>query len=188
MALSWALECNGLLTSLVNVTCTIVRVQDAIQFAARPKAIGLVHLLLSYVAALVGFLIGMLIAGIGMVGSEQGLFFRLTNVISGEPVFAPDIVTGFVIGWLAYKRVPSRFAFASWIVPGVILFWNVIEWQRTMSQYDSTWSTFFGTGCGGSECLYEVFLTAPFYTAIAYAGGALLGHLRRYRQTEVSSS
>ena len=162
--------------------------RDAIQFAARPKAIGVVHLLLPYVAALVGFLIGMLIAGIGMVGSEQGLFFRLTNVISGEPVFAPDIISGFVIGWLAYKRVPSRFAFVSWIVPGVILLWNAISWQRTMAQYDSTWSTFFGTGCGGSECMYELFFTGPFYTAIAYAAGAVVAHIRGHKLSEGPSS
>ena len=161
--------------------------KDTVQSGLSPKAIGLAHLLLSYFAALIGFVISMLIAGVGLIGSE-GLFFRLTNAISGEPVWAPEIIAGLLIGYLAYKRVPSRFAFVSWIVPGVILFWNVISWQRTMSQYDSTWSTFFGTGCGGSECMYELFLTAPFYTAIGYAAGAAIAHIRGDRRAEVSLS
>ena len=156
------------------------------QSGTSPKPIGLVHLPLSYFAALVGFVISMLIARVGLIGSEKGWFFRLTNAISGEPVWAPEIIAGFLIGWLAYKRVPSVFAFVSWIVPGVILFWNVMSWQRTMSQYDPTWSTFFGTDCGGSECMYELFLAAPFYTAIGYAVGAASAHIRGDKRTEVS--
>jgi hypothetical protein len=163
-------------------------VKDTVQCTARPSPIGLIHLPLPYLTTLVGFLISLLIGSIGLIGSEQGVFFRLTNRISGEPVWAPEIAAGLLFGWLAYKRVPSRLAFASCAVPAVILLWNVTSWQRTMSQYDSTWGTFFGTECGGSECLYQLFLTAPFYTAVAYSAGAVIAHVRGQRRKAVSSS
>lgn len=135
-----------------------------------------------YLATLSGFLISLPIAAVGLIGNEQGLFFRFTNFISGEPVWAPEILAGFLFGWLAYRRIPSRLAFGAFAVPAVILFWNVVSWQRAMSQYDSTWSTFFGTGCGGSECLYQLIVTAPFYTAVAYSAGSVVAHGRGHRQ------
>jgi hypothetical protein len=51
-----------------------------------------------------------------------------------------------------------------------------------MAVYDSTWDTYFGKGCGGSECLYELFLTAPFYTSVAYSIGAYTT-FKRMRKT-----
>ena len=136
---------------------------------------------------LTGFLSSLLIVGIGIMVNEQGFLFRLTDRISGEPLWAPEIVAGLLFGWLAYKRAPSRLAFGSWAVPGAILLWNVASWQRTMSQYDSTWSTFFGTGCGGSECLYQLVLTAPFYTSVAYSAGAVIANVRGHRGKGVCS-
>jgi hypothetical protein len=127
-------------------------VKEAVQRAGLPSLTGLVRLPLPYLATFGGFLISLLIGGIGLIGNEQGLLFRLTNRVSGEPVWAPEIAAGLLIGWVAYKRFPSRFAFLSFAVPAMILVWSAVSWQRTMSQYDSTWDTFFGTGCGGSEC------------------------------------
>ena len=149
---------------------------------------GVVHFPLSYLAALAGFLISMPIDWIALLGNEQGWFFRLTGILTGEPLWVPEIAAGLLIGWLAYKRLPSIFAFISWILPGGILLLNLISWQQTMSQYDSTWSTFFGTDCGGSECLYELFVTVPFYTAVGYSIGAVIAHIRADGQTELPMS
>jgi hypothetical protein len=168
-------------------SCTIPGVKDAVQSATRPSPIILIHLPMPYLATLIGLLISSLIAVIGLIGSEQGLVFQLTNRISGEPAWAPEILASLVVGWVAYKQLPSKLAFGSFAVPAVILFWNVFSWQRTFSQYNSTWSTFFGTDCGGSECLYQLSLTAPFYTAVAYSAGAVIAHIRSHNRKEVSS-
>jgi len=168
-------------------SCTILTVKEAVQHSGRPSLIALIHLPLPYLATLGGFLISLPIAGIGLIGSEQSFFSRLTNRLSGEPVWAPEIVAGLLIGWVAYKHFPSRLAFLSFAVPALILVWSAASWQRTMSQYDSTWDTFFGTGCGGSECLYQFFITAPFYGAVAYSAGALIAHCRGYKGASVSS-
>ena len=161
--------------------------KEAAQRAARPDVTALVHLPLPYLATFGGFLVSLLIAGIGLIGNEEGSLFRLTNRISGEPVWAPEIATGLLVGWVAYKHFPSKLAFGSFVVPAVVLVWNAVSWQRTMSQWDSTWDTFFGMGCGGSECLYQLFITSPFYAAVAYSAGAVIAHCREHKETGASS-
>jgi hypothetical protein len=91
-------------------------------------------------------------------------------------VWAPEIAAGLLIGWVAYKHVSSRLAFGSFAVPAVILVWNAVSWQGTMSQYDSTWDTFFGSGCGGSEGQNQLFIAAPSYAATAYSAGTIIVH------------
>jgi hypothetical protein len=171
----------------VFTSCTILAVKDAVRRAAHPNLTGLIHLPMPYFATFGGFLISLLVAGIGLIGNEQGFLFRLTNRVSGEPVWGPEIAAGLLIGWAAYKRIPSRLAFGSFVVPAVVLAWNAVSWQRTMSQYDSTWDTLFGTGCGGSECLYQLFITAPCYAAIAYSAGAVIARCREHKGTAISS-
>jgi hypothetical protein len=51
-----------------------------------------------------------------------------------------------------------------------------------MAAYDSTWDTYFGKNCTGSECLYELFLTMPFYAGIGYSVGALLTKIWKRRE------
>jgi hypothetical protein len=50
-----------------------------------------------------------------------------------------------------------------------------------MSAYDSSWDTYFGSRCGGSECLYQFFLTIPLYAALAYSIGALTNYKKGVR-------
>ena len=69
---------------------------------------------------------------------------------------------GLVVGCLTYILLPFFTAFLAWLPPGLFLLWDAANWQLTNSTYDSTWDTFFGKGCGGSECLYALLLTAPF--------------------------
>jgi hypothetical protein len=127
---------------------------------------------------LCGFLVSLLIAAIGLIGDEQSFLFRLSNRVSGEPVWAPEIAAGLLFGWVAYKRLPSRLAFFSFAIPAAILAWSAASWRSI----DSTWDTFFGAGCGGSECLYQLFITAPFYGAVAYSVGAVIAHCRRHKR------
>jgi hypothetical protein len=115
---------------------------------------------------------------------------RVTNPLGRAmdgPVFPLLVLAGFVVGRYCYIKIPSRLAFAVWIVPGIFLFYSALSWHKTMSRYDSVWVTYFGSGCGGSECLYELFLTAPFYSAIAYSLGGLMSAVRSNRNLVLSS-
>jgi hypothetical protein len=86
---------------------------------------------------------------------------------------------GAFAGYFFFKKIPTRFAFWVWLVPGSLLAWNAWYWQHTgMVKYASIWDTYFGTNCGGSECLYQILFTAPFYTAVFYSLGAFLSHKR----------
>jgi hypothetical protein len=89
------------------------------------------------------------------------------------------IVCGFYFGRRFYRKLPTITAFFAWVLPGVFLTYSAVSWQHTMAQYDSTWSTYFGKDCGGSECLYQLFLTGPFYTSVAYSLGALSVRLKK---------
>ncbi len=66
---------------------TIPEVNDADQRAARPNLTGLIHLPSPYFATFGGFLISLPKAGIGLIGNQHGFLFRLTNRVSGEPVW-----------------------------------------------------------------------------------------------------
>jgi hypothetical protein len=131
----------------------------------------LIHLVFFYCGLVFSFLAQLLLI---LIIPPLG---KVTNPLGRavvEPVFSLMVLAGFAIGLYCYQKIPSKLAFAVWIVPGIFLLYSAWSWHRTMSQYDSVWSTYFGSGCGGSECLYELFLTAPFYSAIAYSLGALV--------------
>ena len=62
-----------------------------------------------------------------------------------------------------------------WLFPAVLLVWNVFSWKpyTSRSNLGDAWANYFGSDCDGSECLYEVFLTAPFFTSVAYSVGSI---------------
>jgi hypothetical protein len=138
----------------------------------------LIHLALFYCGLVLSFLAQLLliliIPPLGKVTNPLG---RAVN----EPVFPLLVLAGFTVGRYCYQRIPSRLALAIWVVPGIFLLYSSWSWHKTMSQYDSVWVTYFGSGCEGSECLYEALLTAPFYSAIAYSLGALMSAVRLHR-------
>lgn len=120
-----------------------------------------------YIGCVLGFICSMLVIAL-FPAAEKGLVGRFFD-------WAPAVATSLVAGVYSYKRFPSRVIFWVWVVPGVLLAWNVWSWQTGgMSKYDSAWDTFFGQHCGSSECLYEVFVTLPFYSGLAYSLGGLL--------------
>ena len=138
----------------------------------------LVHLPSPYAAALLGVILSAVILVIYPPAGEQN---TIAGRLTGEPVWIPEIAAGLWLGYFVYRRVPSRLAFFTWLTPAFFLFFSALSWQRGMAQYDSTFDTYFGTGCGGSECLYELFLTMPFYTSVGYTLGALLAKITRSR-------
>jgi len=135
----------------------------------------IVHSFFAYLAMAIGTVVSVLLAVVvPAIGSNQTF---LGHVVS-EPIWGMQILAGFLAGRALYKYLPSRVALAAWVIPGILLLWNVLSW-RTMSKYDSAWDTFFGNGCSSSECLDQLLLTAPFYTAVAYSLGAFLARSRK---------
>lgn len=78
----------------------------------------LIHLAFFYCGLVLSFLAQMLliliIPPLGKVTNPLG---RVMN----EPVFPLLILLAFVVGRYCYQRIPSRLAFAIWIVPGIFL-------------------------------------------------------------------
>jgi hypothetical protein len=123
-------------------------------------------------------------AGIISIYPPAGEQATITGQITGEPIWLPEIIAGMFLGMLLYRRIASPFALLAWLPPAVFLSWSALSWHRTMAAYDSTWDTYFGKNCGGSECLYELLLTMPFYAAVGYSVGALFSGAQKARQLE----
>jgi hypothetical protein len=91
----------------------------------------------------------------------------------GEPYFALPVVAAFFLGVLSSRFFRSSSAAWVWLLPTIILVWNLFSWHNGgyRSYWPDVWNNYFGSSCGSSECLYELFVTAPFYTSFAYTLG-----------------
>jgi len=92
---------------------------------------------------------------------------------AGEPYFMFPVIAGLAFGALSYRYSRSSSAAWVWVLPAIVLIWNVLTWKTGgLSPYwPDVWNNYFGSDCGSSECLYELFVTMPFYTSLAYAAG-----------------
>jgi hypothetical protein len=93
--------------------------------------------------------------------------------VVGEPYFAFPVIAGFLLGVLSHRFFRSSSAAWVWVLPTIILVWNLFTWRNGgyRAYWPDVWDNYFGSHCGSSECLYEVFVTAPFYTSLAYTLG-----------------
>lgn len=89
-----------------------------------------------------------------------------------SPVWGLGIICAFALGCAVYLILRSNSALFAWWVPVLLLIWNVLTWPSSGS--GSVSDTFFTADCGGSECVYQLLVTAPFYASVAYAFGALV--------------
>jgi hypothetical protein len=103
----------------------------------------------------------------------------------GEPYFALPVVAGLFLGVMSGRFFRSSSAAWVWVVPTIILVWNLFSWQNGgyRPYWPDVWNNYFGSNCGSSECLYELFVTAPFYTSVAYT----LGWITRRAMTSHSA-
>ena len=90
-----------------------------------------------------------------------------------NPYFLGPIVVAFVLGIFSNRVWKTNSAAWVWLLPTVILIWNLMAWKSytSRSNWADAWANYFGSDCGDSECLYAVFVTAPFYTSVAYSLG-----------------
>ena len=98
------------------------------------------------------------------------------------PTFAVPIILGLVAGRRFGRRLPALASRLLWLPPLVLLvsemYLNYKYRYPGENMRAEIWNNFVGIQCGGSECLTEAFVTAPFVAAVAYALGAELGRLK----------
>ncbi len=109
---------------------------------------------------------------------------RVFRGLVDNPYFLGPIVAAFVLGLFSNRVWKTNAGFWVWLFHAVILVWNVFSWKSYTSRSNlaDAWANYFGSDCGDPECLYDVLVTAPFYTSVAYSVGwiamRLLGTVR----------
>ena len=127
------------------------------------------HTFFACISFLAGFLLEERITRHYSSSVGDGTFTDSLTRMEG-PLWLPGLFCTFLCGCIIYFFSRSRTATLSWLLPALILAWNLLSWP---SNGGSAWDTFFGTNCGSSECLYQLFVTSPFYACVAYSLGAL---------------
>jgi hypothetical protein len=97
---------------------------------------------------------------------------RILHAVEG-PYFVFPILAACVFGALSRRYSRSLAARWVWVFPAAVLLWNVFTWRNGgyRPYWPDVWNNYFGPHCGSSECAYELFVTAPFYTSFAYTFG-----------------
>jgi hypothetical protein len=95
-------------------------------------------------------------------------------------------ISGLVLGFFSRRILRSRWGVWVWVLPLIVLAWNLLTWEgagppTTKVYWAHVWANYFSSACAGSECLYELFVTVPFYTSAAYSLGWLAASLRQNR-------
>jgi len=121
--------------------------------------------LASYVATFLGMLAGVLLSYVAQ-------WLNWTSIIKSwvGPVFVLSIamagLMACAVGRWNHRR-PN---------PWVWIPFTMILLLAMVTERGSTWNGFFGNNCDGSECIGQVFFTAPFVSAVAYSVTALFLH------------
>lgn len=143
----------------------------------------LAHSILATVGAMLGgILLSVLVSlpfaffssGMGNIFDRIGDTWFLRYGVDGPFPIVPVLVAaciGFASPRLSKTSAPAWV----WIIPTVLLLVSVAPRVfESPSQAKWVLDNYFGRGCGSSECLYELFITAPFYTSLAYTMGWLV--------------
>lgn len=101
-------------------------------------------------------------------GVQEGSIGELLSTME-PPLYLPGLICAFLLGCIVYFLTRSVTTSLAWLLPAAILAWNMLIWRGS-----SVWDTFFGSECGNTECLYQTFITVPFYASGAYSLGAVV--------------
>jgi hypothetical protein len=100
--------------------------------------------------------------------------------IADAPYFILPILLAFVFGFWKRKRFRSSAAYFLWLIPDISLISTFLS-LHTMPTYSelgrwqNAWKSLFAKSCGETDCYYQYFVTAPFYTSVAYTLGWIAG-------------
>jgi hypothetical protein len=140
----------------------------------------LVHLVSATIGSIfVGAISGFLVAlPIGFFSFESGSvadlatdsrFFRYA--VDG-PYFFALILAAFLLGLWSFHRSPgSPSAVWVWVLPTLVVVLTLQPWKFGSPTWTTAWSNLFGSRAEATDSLLEVFVTAPFYTSLAYSAG-----------------
>lgn len=102
-----------------------------------------------------------------------------------EPLMPGFTVVSILLGFFVARKIaepePAKWIWVPWLFWLSVGFGEVAgHWSPAWDVHPSRWSyafeNLFGTtpNCGATECLYEVFFTAPFLCAAFYSIGAAI--------------
>jgi hypothetical protein len=129
----------------------------------------------------VGFVSGLLIAlaispfsaGTGNIVDRavDSWFFR--HCVD-NPYFMTSILSAVCLGFMSHRFSKSQAAVWVWLLPTAVLMFNLLpSVLSSPSAAKNAWINYFSRDCGGTECLGELLVTAPFYTSLAFTFGWL---------------
>jgi hypothetical protein len=127
-------------------------------------------------ARLLSIVVGLLTRNSGPVNVvDYPVDQQVFRVLVDSPYFLAPITAAFVLGLFSNRVWKTNAGIWVWLFPAVFLVWNVFSWKSSTSRSNlaDAWANYFGSDCDGSECLYEVLVTAPFYTSVAYSVGSI---------------
>jgi hypothetical protein len=89
------------------------------------------------------------------------------------------VIAGFVLGGVSFRFFRTKSAAWVWVLPSVVLVWNIFTWKNGgyLPYWPDVWNNYFSSGAG----LYQLLVTVPFYTSVAYSLGWLAVRLSRRR-------
>jgi hypothetical protein len=111
------------------------------------------------------------------------------SIVSETPYFPVQIVFALVLGWLLGRSLQHRVMLWLWVLPLLVLCYEMIAVPLPVSEKTSILagsfpggsllSHYFGWGCRpANHCFDQVLITLPFYSALAYSIGTFLARTR----------
>jgi len=138
--------------------------------------------------------------------AETGQILHLSSsarwaywILTETPYYPVQIALAFYLGWVIWKRFPTRSARYVWVLPLLLLVFAVTT-RITLSPRSTSvlllprnepshFSHWFGWGCRpAAHCLDQLVLTLPLYVSLSYSVGAQTAWRRAMRHPSGQSS
>jgi hypothetical protein len=134
------------------------------------------------VSVVIGETVGFLLSlPIGFFSFQSGSIVdlavdsRFFHYFVDGPFFLTAILAALFLGAWSFHSAPrSPSASWTWVVPALFLLCHLQPWSFRSQDLSIAWNNLFGPNCGNTECLMELFVTAPFFTSIAYSVGRVV--------------
>ncbi len=88
------------------------------------------------------------------------------------PTFAVPVGVGLWAGYRFGARLPRLAARLAFVLPLVVASWELFAWSRYTYSGENVAAAirdnFLTSRCGSSDCLEEVFITAPLFCSVAF--------------------
>ncbi len=92
---------------------------------------------------------------------------NLLGRLLDPPFWVPQLVCGVIAGWFVRRRFAVFNSGYALLIPFTLLISNILTEGRELRAYTPLRDVYFSANNGATEGLYELFFTAPVYTAIA---------------------